>query len=87
MRTTIDIPERDHALFISLARAERTSFSKLIVELARRGLRESKVADESANYRIDKETGLAVFRSGHPVTQADVQALEEEDDARGYPAS
>mgnify|MGYP005867126751 CR=1 FL=1 len=38
MRTTIDIPERDHRLFRSLAHAQNTSLSKLVVELARRGL-------------------------------------------------
>lgn len=87
MRTTIDIPERDHTLFTSLARAERTSVSKLIVDLARRGLRAPNVPDTAPSYRIDEETGLAVFHSGHPVTLEDVQALEEDDDARSYPAA
>ena len=83
MRTTIDIPERDHALYTSLAHAQRTSFSKIVVELARRGLENAhRVADESATYRINPRTGLAVFHSGHPVTTEDVKAFEDEDDAR-----
>jgi hypothetical protein len=88
MRTTIDIPEREHALFTSLARAQRTSLSKLLLDLARRGLETPEhVAETAASYRIDPETGLAVFRSGRPVTIDDVKALEEEDDARALGAS
>ena len=88
MRTTIDIPEREHALFTSLARAQHTSLSKLLLDLARRGLEAPEhVAETAASYRIDPETGLAVFRSGRPVTIDDVKALEDEDDARAYGAS
>jgi len=83
MRTTIDIPEREHALFTHLAHAQRTSLSKLIVELARRGLdAPARVGEEAAPYRIDPRTGFAVFRSGRPITNDDVKADEEEDDAR-----
>jgi hypothetical protein len=83
MRTTIDIPEREHDLFVSLAHAQRTSLSKLVVELALRGLKAPpRVAEEPAKYRIDPRTGLGVIRSGKPVTIDDVRALEEEDDER-----
>lgn len=79
MRTTLDIPEREHALFTALAREKRTSFSKLVVELALRGLKAPAVADESATYKVDPETGLTVFHSGKPVTLEDVKALEDEE--------
>ncbi len=83
MRTTIDIPERDHALYASLAHAQRTSLSKIVVELARRGLEGAHgVAESVAVYDVDPETGLGVFRSSRPVTIDDVRALEDEDDAR-----
>ncbi|MDE2306967.1 MAG: hypothetical protein KGJ97_01605 [Xanthomonadaceae bacterium] len=80
MRTTIDIPERDHALFTSLARAQGLSVSKLIVELARRGLQPAAAVGESAAppYQVDPQTGLGVFRSGRPITIDDVKALDDE---------
>jgi hypothetical protein len=80
MRTTIDIPEREHRLFTSLARSQHTSLSKLIVELARRGLDEpaNAVAEETHRYRVDPETGLPIFRSGRPITIEDVKALDDE---------
>src|SRR5574337_853638 len=59
MRTTLDIPEREHALFTSLARQQGVSFSKLVVELALRGLKApANVADAAGNYDVDPETGL-----------------------------
>jgi hypothetical protein len=80
MRTTIDIPERQHALFTNLARAQHTSLGKLLVELAERGLK-AGVNEAPANYQVevDPETGLPLFRSGHPVTLEDVKALEDEE--------
>jgi hypothetical protein len=82
VRTTIDIPDRDHALFMSLARAQGTSLGKLLVELARRGIKSAagSVADGQAAYTVNPATGLPLFRSGQPVTIDDVKALEDEDD-------
>lgn len=81
MRTTIDIPERQHTLFTHLAREQRTSLGKLLVELAERGLK-AGVAEAPAMYEIDPETGLAVFHSGRPITLEDVKAIEDEEDER-----
>ena len=78
MRTTIDIPEREHTLYTSLARAQRTSLSKLLLGLAERGL-ESAHRIAAPAYRVDPQTGLGVFRSGRPVTLDDVKALEDDD--------
>ena len=79
MRTTIDVPERQHALFTSLARTQRTSSGKLRVDLAERGLRApSTVAGAAPDYTIDPQTGLGIFRSGRPVTIDDVKALDDE---------
>lgn len=78
MRTTIDIPERQHALFTSLARSQRTSLGKLLVDLAERGLpTPSTVAEAASGYAVDPETGLGVFRSVRPITIEDVQAFED----------
>ena len=86
MRTTIDIPEREHALFSALAHDHGTSLSKLVVELALRGLQnQSAVAEAPAKYEVDLETGLPVFRSGRPVTIDDVRALEDEELGRYGP--
>jgi hypothetical protein len=83
MRTTLDIPEREHALYTHLARAQRISLSKLLLGLAETGLQSiNRVADEPRSYQLDPQTGLGVFRSGRPVTPNDVRALEDEDDAR-----
>lgn len=85
MRTTLDLSEREHALFTALAREKRTSFSKLVVELALRGLKSAGVADAPAGYRTDPETGLPLFRSGGPVSGDDVKALEDEELERHGP--
>jgi len=79
VRTTIDIPERDHALFTSLARAQHVSLSKLLLDLARRGLSvPTGVAEAAPAYGVDPQTGLAIFRSGRPITIDDVKALDDE---------
>ena len=68
MRTTIDIPEREHDLFVSLAHAQRTSLSKLVVELALRGLKApSRVSEEPAKHEIDPLTGLRVKQTPVPL--------------------
>lgn len=79
MRTTLDIPDREHALFTALAREKHTSFSKLVVELALRGLKAPAVADAPAVSEVDPDTGLTVFHSGKPVTQEDIKALEDDE--------
>jgi len=79
MRTTIDIPEQEHRLFRSLAHLQNTSLSKLIVELARRGLEASQRVEESAAiYTVSPITGLPTFRSKRPITSEDVRSLEDD---------
>ena len=39
-------------------------------------------AETATPYNVDPQTGLAVFRSGRPVTIEDIKTLEEEDDVR-----
>lgn len=80
MRTTIDLPERDHRIFLALARAQGTTLSKVVVELAQRGLKMPARVEEgdSPAYRINPVTGLPMFRSGRPITIDDVKALEDE---------
>lgn len=79
MRTTIDIPESDHALFTNLARAQQVTLGKLIVELARRGLEApAMLAEAPPRYAVDPVTGLGLFRSGRPITNEDVKAFVDE---------
>lgn len=82
MRTTIDLPERDHQLFMGLARAQGTSLSKVILEFARRGLKVAEapagVGEGHAAYQVNPVTGLPLFRSSRPITIEDVRALEDE---------
>ncbi|HET8942989.1 MAG TPA: hypothetical protein VFN13_13480 [Rudaea sp.] len=81
MRTTIDIPERDHAIFLGLAHAQGTSLSNVVVELARRGLAApAGIQETAADCPVDPLTGLGIYRSGRVVTIDDVKALEDEDD-------
>ncbi len=79
MRTTIDIPEREHAMFMGMARAQQKTLGKLLLELAQRGLNASaRGMSGKAAFRINPATGLPLFRSGKPVTLEDVRALEDE---------
>jgi hypothetical protein len=80
MRTTIDLPERDHRIFLSLARAQGTTLSKVVLELARRGLKAPLLVEEAKApaYRINPLTSLPMFRSSRPITIDDVKALEDE---------
>ena len=65
----------------------RTSLNKLLLSLARRGLESAnRVADSAPGYRIDPQTGLGVFRSGRPVTLADVKAFENDADTHAHGA-
>lgn len=78
MRTTIDLPEREHRLFLGLARERKTSLGKLLVELAQQGLRHEPMIAEAVRYEVDPDTGLGLFRSGRPVGPDDVRALLDE---------
>jgi hypothetical protein len=78
MRTTIDIPEREHQIFKSLAHAQNTSLSKIIVELARSGLEAKRgVGEPLAGYKVSPVTGLPTFQSGRTITAEDVRSLDE----------
>ena len=76
IRTTVDLPESDLALFKSLARAQGVTVSQLILNLARGGLRqESSVGPLSLN----PLTGLPTIRSTQAVSVDEVrQFLSEE---------
>ena len=80
MRTTLDIPDNLHRIALGLARHSGRSLSQTVAELMRRGLEAptSRVTEAQAIYRIDPETGLPVVRSGQPITDDDVRALDDE---------
>lgn len=74
MRTTIDLPDDLHRLARSIASDTSRSLSATVVELMRRGLRETRVAALSHSER----TGLPVVHLGATVTSQDVRALDDE---------
>lgn len=79
MRTTIDLQEKDHALFVSLAQARGTTLSKIILELAYLGLqRPTGLREAAAGYSVSDKTGLPQFASSRVITAEDVRSLEEE---------
>jgi hypothetical protein len=78
MRTTIDIPEQDRQVFLSLARAQGKTLSQVLIELARRGLQPVPADRDSESIERDPETGLRVFRSGRPVTSEEVKSFLED---------
>lgn len=78
MRTTIDIPEQDRQVFLSLARAQGKTLSQVLIELARRGLQPVPADRDPDAVERDPETGLRVFRSGRPITSEEVKAFLED---------
>jgi hypothetical protein len=79
MRTTIDIPDPDHARFTALARERRVTLGALLVELANRGLG-SSASSPPGGLRLDPRTGLLTFSTGVPITHEEVRAFLEDDD-------
>lgn len=76
MRTTVDLPESDLALFRSLARAQGLTVSQLILNLARGGLRqESSVSRLSLN----PLTGLPTISSAQAVSVDEVRKFLTEE--------
>jgi hypothetical protein len=76
MRTTVDFPDSDLALFKSLARAQGVTVSQLILSLARGGLRQDSVVNP---LNLNPLTGLPTIRSARAVSDDDVrQFLSEE---------
>lgn len=80
MRTTIDIPDSDHALFRALAAQRGVTLGEIMVELAKSALKPS-VREPVAEYRIETnpETGLPVLRGGkRVVTTEEVKKFLDE---------
>lgn len=76
MRTTIDIPDHDHARLTALARERRVTLGTLLVELADRGL---KSTPSPGDLRRDPRTGLLTVPTGEPLTHEEVRAFLEDD--------
>ncbi len=68
MRTTIDIPDQDHALFKALAQQRGKTLGEMLIELARSGLQPG-VREPAGDYRIniDAKTGLPILSGGSRV--------------------
>jgi hypothetical protein len=70
MRTTIDLPEAEHALFRALARARDTTLSAVILDLCGLGLASKSACQGATN--LSAITGLPTIASAKPVTNAQV---------------
>jgi predicted DNA-binding ribbon-helix-helix protein len=77
MRTTIDIPDDDHARLTALARERGVTLGALLVELADRGLRTT--APLPGGLRLSPLTGLLTVSTGVPITHEEVKAFLEDD--------
>lgn len=77
MRTTVDIPDQKHALFVALARERGVSLSKLLVELAESALAPDVERGRALLQRSDV-TGLLTFSTGKPITHEQVRKLLED---------
>ncbi|MBK6727437.1 MAG: hypothetical protein IPG63_09290 [Xanthomonadales bacterium] len=81
MRTTIDIPFQDHALFKALAQQRGETLGATLVSLARQALQPSGVGESRAEYRIDIDpaTGLPILQGGKRiVTHEEVKKFLED---------
>ena len=72
MRTTIDLPESDHALFRALARARGVSLSSVIIDLCKLGLRRDSEEEQPYKQSFSSITGLPTISSAKPVTNAQI---------------
>jgi hypothetical protein len=78
MRTTLNIDDKLHAVVQSLARNNKSSLSKTVEVLLRRGLQaEAGVAHDKILDR-DSDTGFPLLQSARPITSTDVRSLEDE---------
>jgi hypothetical protein len=76
MRTTIDIPDPDHARLTALARERRVTLGALLVELANRGLARTQSAP--GDLRRSPRTGLLTVSTGVPTTHEEVRTFLED---------
>jgi hypothetical protein len=76
MRTTIDLPETEHALFQALAKSRGISVSAVILDLCGIGLayRSMEIGAKS----FSPITGLPTIASAKPVTNAHVADFLDE---------
>lgn len=70
MRTTIDLPEAEHALFRALARARDVTVSAVILDLCSLGL--ASKGHEFKAKTFSPITGLPTIASSNPVSNARV---------------
>lgn len=75
MRTTIDIPDRDHQRLKLLAQARGISLGKLLVELSDQALGLNRDVDTAIVQ--SPVTGFLKLKLGRPVTVEEIQALDE----------
>ncbi len=72
MRTTVDLPPAAHRRAKELAAARGESLSKVVADLAIRGLAQ---LDTPVEVSTDPRTGMPLLHVGRRVTDADVAEL------------
>lgn len=72
MRTTVDLPDDLHELARELAHQQSKTFSDVVVELIRLGLRPAPAPDRPST------RGLPRISVGRRITAEDVRTLEDE---------
>lgn len=76
MRTTVDLPPAVHQRARAIARARGESLSKVLADLAVRGL--AQVDDEDVLLEVDPDSGFPVLSIGRRISSQDVaEALDE----------
>jgi predicted DNA-binding ribbon-helix-helix protein len=77
MRITIDLDPKAYAVAQSIAQRRQMTLGQVISELL---LAEPKPSDDDMEIRISPITGFPTFRSTHPVTIEDVNAMMDQED-------
>lgn len=76
MRTTVDLPPALHRRAREIAARSGRSLSTVIADLTARGIAQ---LGEPLDISLDEETGIPVVSIGRRITQAQVDAILDED--------
>lgn len=76
MRTTVDLPPALHRRAREIAARSGRSLSAVIADLTARGIAQ---LEEPLDISLDEKTGIPVVSIGRRITQAQVDAILDED--------
>lgn len=79
VRTTIDIPDQDHALFKALARQRGLTLGEILVSLAKERLDPDREGRSGVRLERDEQTGFLVIKGGQRlITHEEVKRFLDE---------